>query len=140
MCPSTFLAVLACQRLPYKCTLLCSYVIISICSLDKVSSNENLQKDLLDYINFRLNNSPSIQSNVASTSGKLDGGSSSQFRFSQHLLGLSRGSFLFAKLTLDLLERGHLVAKSSGYKASASRLPRCRNFVVLLVGRVGEII
>ncbi|XP_021931745.1 protein TANC2 isoform X1 [Zootermopsis nevadensis] len=85
-------------------------------SLDKVSSNENLQKDLLDYINFRLNNSPSIQSNVASTSGKLDGGSSSQFRFSQHLLGLSRGSFLFAKLTLDLLERGHLVAKSSGYK------------------------
>jgi hypothetical protein len=59
---------------------------------------------------------------VASTSGKLDGGSSSQFRFSQHLLGLSRGSFLFAKLTLDLLERGHLVAKSSGYKACANRL------------------
>jgi hypothetical protein len=92
------------------------------CSLDKVSSNENLQKDLLDYINFRLSNSPSIQSNVASTSGKLDGGSSSQFRFSQHLLGLSRGSFLFAKLTLDLLERGHLVAKSSGYKACADKL------------------
>ncbi|XP_067012508.1 protein TANC2 isoform X2 [Anabrus simplex] len=85
-------------------------------SMDKMSSNENLQKDLLDYINFRLNNSPCIQSNVASTSGKLDGSSSSQFRFSQHLLGLCRGSFLFAKLTLDLLERGHLVVKSSGYK------------------------
>lgn len=87
-----------------------------------MSSNENLQKDLLDYINFRLNNSPSIQSNVASTSGKLDGGSSSQFRFSQHLLGLSHGSFLFTKLTLDLLERGHLVAKSSGYKVNVISL------------------
>ena len=83
-----------------------------------MTSSENLQKDLLDYINFRLSNSPSIQSNVASTSGKLDGSSSSQFRFSHHLLGLSKGSFLFAKLTLDLLERGHLVAKSSGYKVS----------------------
>ncbi|XP_049811721.1 protein TANC2 isoform X1 [Schistocerca nitens] len=89
-----------------------------VISLDKVDRNENLQKDLLDYINFRLSNSPSIQSNVASTSGKLDGGSvgGSQFRFAQHLLSLSRGSFLFAKLTLDLLERGHLVVKSSGYK------------------------
>ncbi|KAL0269173.1 UNVERIFIED_CONTAM: hypothetical protein PYX00_006985 [Menopon gallinae] len=86
-------------------------------SLDKLSSNENLQKDLLDYINFRLSNSPNIQNNVASVSGKLEGvASTSQFRFSQHLLGLSKGSFLFAKLTLDLLEKGHLVVKSSGYK------------------------
>lgn len=87
-------------------------------NLDKLTSNENLQKDLLDYINFRLANSPSIQSNVASTSGKLENAvpGSGQFRFSQHLLGLSKGSFLFAKLTLDLIERGHLVAKSSGYK------------------------
>lgn len=86
-------------------------------SLDSLSSNENLQKDLLDYINFRLQNSPSIQSNItSSTSGKLESGNVSQHKFSQHLLNLSKGSFLFAKLTLDLLERGHLVAKSSGYK------------------------
>nr|CAD7432744.1 unnamed protein product [Timema monikensis] len=55
--------------------------------------------------------SPCIQSNVASNPG---GGN--QFRFSQHLTGLAGGSFLFAKMTLDLLERGHLVVKSSGYK------------------------
>lgn len=88
-------------------------------SLDlHVGSSENLQKDMLDYINFRLHNSPSIQSNVtASTSGKLqESGNVSQHKFAQHLLNLSQGSFLFAKLTLDLLERGHLVAKSSGYK------------------------
>ncbi|KAJ8880923.1 hypothetical protein PR048_017396 [Dryococelus australis] len=80
-------------------------------SLDKVSSSEQLQKDMLDYINFRMNNSPSIQNNVASTTA-----ASNQFRFSQYLAGLAKGSFLFAKMTLDLLERGHLVVKSSGYK------------------------
>lgn len=86
-------------------------------SLDISSNNDNLQKDMLDYINFRLHNSPSIQTNVtSSTTGKLESGNVSQHKFSQHLLNLSHGSFLFSKLTLDLLERGHLVAKSSGYK------------------------
>ncbi|KAF7285187.1 hypothetical protein GWI33_011724 [Rhynchophorus ferrugineus] len=86
-------------------------------SLDSSSANENIQKDILGYINFRLQNSPSIQSNITlSTNGKLESGSVSQHKFSQHLLNLSQGSFLFAKLTLDLLERGQLVAKSSGYK------------------------
>lgn len=84
--------------------------------LDKIN-NDNVQKDMLDYINFRLQNSPSIQSNItSSTTGKLESGNIAQHKFSQHLLHLSQGSFLFAKLTLDLLERGHLVAKSSGYK------------------------
>ncbi|CAH1131521.1 unnamed protein product [Ceutorhynchus assimilis] len=86
-------------------------------SLDSSQSNENIQKDILGYINFRLQNSPSIQSNITlSNNGKLESGSVCQHKFSQHLLSLSQGSFLFAKLTLDLLERGQLVAKSSGYK------------------------
>ncbi|XP_015833767.1 protein TANC2 isoform X2 [Tribolium castaneum] len=86
-------------------------------SLDNSNSNENITKDILSYINFRLQNSPSIQSNItSSTSGKLESGGVSQHKFSQHLLNLSHGSFLFVKLTLDLIERGHLVAKSSGYK------------------------
>uniref|UniRef100_A0A1B6I3A2 RING-type domain-containing protein n=2 Tax=Homalodisca liturata TaxID=320908 RepID=A0A1B6I3A2_9HEMI len=79
-------------------------------SMDISSSNcENVQKDLLDYINFRVSNSPSIQSNVVP-------GSAGQFRLCQHLVGLAQGSFLFAKLTLDLIERGQLVAKSASYK------------------------
>ncbi|XP_018334493.1 protein TANC2 isoform X3 [Agrilus planipennis] len=86
-------------------------------SFDNVESSEHLQKDLLDYINFRLCNSPSIQNNVISTTAeKQESRNICQHKFSQHLLQLSRGSFLFAKLTLDLLERGHLVAKSSSYK------------------------
>nr|MBE5726867.1 rolling pebbles [Cucujiformia] len=79
--------------------------------------NDNIQKDMLNYINFRLQNSPSIQNNItASTSSKAESESVSLHKFSQHLLNLSQGSFLYTKLTLDLLERGHLVAKSSGYK------------------------
>nr|NVI77234.1 rolling pebbles [Cucujiformia] len=85
-------------------------------SLDS-NCNENIQKDMLSYINFRLQNSPSIQNNIiASTNGKIESESVSLHKFSQHLLNLSHGSFLYTKLTLDLLERGHLVAKSSGYK------------------------
>nr|NVI77250.1 rolling pebbles [Cucujiformia] len=86
-------------------------------SLDGSPGNENIQKDILSYISFRLQNSPSIQNNITlSINGKQESGSVSQHKFSQHLLNLSQGSFLFAKLTLDLLERGQLVAKSSGYK------------------------
>nr|NVI77175.1 rolling pebbles [Cucujiformia] len=85
-------------------------------SLD-TNFNDNIQKDMLNYINFRLQESPSIQNNiVSSTSGKLESESVALHKFSQHLLNLSQGSFLYTKLTLDLLERGHLVAKSSGYK------------------------
>lgn len=88
------------------------------------SLNENIQKDILGYINFRLQNSPSIQSNITVTSGKTESGSVSQHKFSQHLLNLSHGCFLFVKLTLDLLERGHLVAKSAGYKVLPVTLPQ----------------
>nr|NVI77183.1 rolling pebbles [Cucujiformia] len=85
-------------------------------SLD-TNSNEHINKDMLNYISFRLQNSPTIQNNIlASTNGKVESESISLHKFSQHLLNLSRGSFLYTKLTLDLLERGHLVAKSSGYK------------------------
>ncbi|XP_071055582.1 protein TANC2 isoform X2 [Onthophagus taurus] len=86
-------------------------------SLDNVANNENIQKDILDYINLRVNQSTSIQSNIAlSTTGRSESGNITQHKFSQYLLNLSHGSFLFCKLTLDLLDRGHLVAKSSGYK------------------------
>jgi len=64
---------------------------------------------MMDYIGFRVTNSASIQNNlIAGTTG--------QFKFCQHLQTSSCGSFLFAKLTLDLIERGHLVAKSQSFK------------------------
>lgn len=72
-------------------------------------NKENVMKDMIDYIGFRVTNSASIQNNlIAGTPG--------QFKFCQHLQTSSNGSFLFTKLTLDLIERGHLVAKSQSFK------------------------
>ncbi|XP_011644228.1 protein TANC2 isoform X3 [Pogonomyrmex barbatus] len=90
-------------------------------SLDKTTNDaigNSIAKDLSDYIGYRLAQSPSIQSNVAaSINGKTESScNANQARFSSHLLALARGSFLFAKLTLDLIESGHLVAKSASYK------------------------
>ncbi|XP_031847476.1 zinc-RING finger and ankyrin repeat domain-containing protein rolling pebbles isoform X1 [Nomia melanderi] len=90
-------------------------------SLDKVpndSTGNNVTRDLSDYIGYRLAQSPAIQTNVtASVNGKAESScSANQTRFASHLLALARGSFLFAKLTLDLIESGHLVAKSASYK------------------------
>ena len=39
-----------------------------------------------------------------------------QVKFCAHVQTLSRGCFLYCKLLLDLIERGHLVLKSSNYK------------------------
>lgn len=72
-------------------------------------NKDNVTKDMMDYISFRVTNSASIQNNlIAGTTGQL--------KFCQHLQTSSSGSFLFAKLTLDLIERGHLVAKSQSFK------------------------
>lgn len=81
-------------------------------SLDNWATNEALPKDMLDYITYRVNHSPSIQTNVGSTKES----SVAQYKFAQHLLGLTKGSYLFAKLTLDLIERRNLVVKSASYK------------------------
>ncbi|XP_020294791.1 protein TANC2 isoform X2 [Pseudomyrmex gracilis] len=90
-------------------------------SLDKTANDaigNSITKDLSDYIGYRLAHSPSIQANVtASVNSKAESScAANQTRFASHLLALAKGSFLFAKLTLDLIESGHLVAKSASYK------------------------
>lgn len=79
-------------------------------SLDTWVANDNLQKDMFDYIMFRINHSASIQKNI--NAGK----DSSQAKFVQHLMALAKGSMLFSKLSLDLIEKGYLVIKSNSYK------------------------
>ncbi|XP_052869330.1 protein TANC2 [Anopheles cruzii] len=85
-------------------------------SLDAWTTNESLQKDILEYVTFRINQSASIQHNVAGGRGAEIVNTSAHFKFAQHLLALTKGSFLYAKLTLDLIERGSLVIKSSSFK------------------------
>lgn len=92
-------------------------------SLDKTANDaigNSIAKDLSDYVGYRLAQSPSIQANVtASVNGKAESScSANQTRFASHLLALAKGSFLFAKLSLDLIESGHLVAKSASYKVN----------------------
>lgn len=83
-------------------------------SLDNWCTNESLQKDMSDYITFRINHSPNIQNNISSSAGKDN--SIGQHKFIQFLLGLTKGSFLYAKLVLDLIEKGHIVIKSTSFK------------------------
>ena len=70
---------------------------------------------MVDFIVTRMRHSVTIMTNITPISGgKMDG--SPQTRFTQYLTEKAHGSYLFAKLVLDLLERGHLVIKSTSFK------------------------
>ncbi|GFU76337.1 protein TANC2 [Trichonephila clavipes] len=95
-------------------------------SLDKVSTSENIQKDLCSYIMHRINTSSSIRANITVNNSKVEGSSTS--KFAAHLANLSKGCILYIRLTLDLIEKGHLVVKSSSYRV----LPVCLSEVYTL--------
>ncbi|RXG68833.1 Protein TANC2 [Armadillidium vulgare] len=100
-------------------------------SLDPDTTNtvaNPILRDLADFVTFRCAHSPTIQSNITVPQGKLDGGSCLH-RFTQHVIELSKGSMLFLKLLLDLVERGHLVMKSGSFKV----LPQNLNEIFLLL-------
>ena len=82
-------------------------------SLDKTDVDERLNKDMTDYILTRIGRSQAIQTNITPTSIKIEG--SPQVRITQFLVQVARGCFLYVKMTLDLIERGHLVIKSSSF-------------------------
>ncbi|XP_073774154.1 protein TANC2 isoform X4 [Danio rerio] len=82
-------------------------------SLDALEENDAIDHDLQGYILHRIHSSAEIQNNI-SLNGKMD--NSSFGKLSSHLKALSQGSFLYLKLTFDLIERGYLVLKSSNYK------------------------
>ena len=65
------------------------------------------------YINHRINTSADIRNNI-SMNGNME--LQTQVKFCAHVQTLSRGCFLYCKLLLDLIEKGHLVLKSSNYK------------------------
>ncbi|XP_041121157.1 protein TANC2-like isoform X2 [Polyodon spathula] len=82
-------------------------------SLDRLEENEGIDQDLQAYILHRIQSSPDIQNNI-SLNGKMD--NTTFGKLSAHLKTLSQGSFLYLKLTFDLIEKGYLVLKSSSYK------------------------
>lgn len=82
-------------------------------SLDALEENDAIDQDLQGYILHRINSSPEIQNNI-SLNGKMD--NTTFGKLSAHLKALSQGSYLYLKLTFDLIEKGYLVLKSSSYK------------------------
>uniref|UniRef100_A0AAR2M046 Orc1-like AAA ATPase domain-containing protein n=1 Tax=Pygocentrus nattereri TaxID=42514 RepID=A0AAR2M046_PYGNA len=84
-----------------------------IISLDDIHDNKAIVADLHSYLQHRMEHSTSILSNIA-INGKAEPAAVS--KLSSHLVARSQGSYLYLKLTLDLLEKGHLVIKSSSYK------------------------
>ncbi|XP_037111460.1 protein TANC2 isoform X1 [Syngnathus acus] len=83
-------------------------------SLDRMEENIAIDQDLQGYLMQRINSSPDIQSNVSLSNGRLDNMALS--KLVSHLKSLSKGSYLYLKLTLDLIEGGYLVLKSSSFK------------------------
>lgn len=81
-----------------------------------LDESDNVHKDLMEYFHTRIDAAPIIETNIKCSSGKQDGNHNSITKFAQYVLHLSQGSFLFLKLILDLLERSHIVVKSTNYK------------------------
>ncbi|XP_026180751.1 protein TANC2-like isoform X2 [Mastacembelus armatus] len=83
-------------------------------SLDKMEENNAIDQDLQAYLMQRIQSSSEIQNNVSLSNGRLD--NTALAKLISHLKNLSRGSYLYLKLTLDLIEGGYLVLKSSSFK------------------------
>uniref|UniRef100_A0A1A7WK83 Tetratricopeptide repeat, ankyrin repeat and coiled-coil containing 2 n=2 Tax=Iconisemion striatum TaxID=60296 RepID=A0A1A7WK83_9TELE len=83
-------------------------------SLDRVEENPAIDQDLQGYLMQRIHSSAEIQSNVSLSNGRLD--NMALTKLICHLKTLSRGSYLYLKLILDLIEGGYLVLKSSSFK------------------------
>lgn len=83
-------------------------------SLDRLEENSAIEQDLQGYLMQRIHSSADIQSNVSLSNGRLD--NMAVAKLISHLRSLSRGSYLYLKLTLDLIEGGYLVLKSSSFK------------------------
>lgn len=82
-------------------------------SSDNSNSSSTLMSPQASRRANLITESPSNHSNY-STINKLDSGF--QIKFTNYLSSLSQSSFLFAKLTLDLIEKGCLIIKSSNFK------------------------
>jgi len=72
-------------------------------------------RDVADYVAYRVAVTPSIQANVE-PANRLGEPVSSHVKLAAHVATLSAGSMLYARLVLDLIERGPLVLKGSGYR------------------------
>jgi len=90
--------------------------------------DERLNKDMTDYLMSRISRSLTIQTNITPIMIKQDA-NPPETRFTQFMVQASKGCFLYTKMILDLIERGHLVIKSS---SSFNVLPLTLSEIFLL--------
>ena len=82
-------------------------------SLDKEYKDGHIAQDILNYIRLRCRSSSLIRQNISMyLSSKVD---NLEVEFEDHLERISNGCFLYLKMTLDMIEKGHLVIKSSSF-------------------------
>ena len=86
--------------------------------------------DISEFVFKRISRSEVLLANITPPSGRPVGeGPQARLKsFQKYLADTAKGCFLFVKLTLDLIERGHLVLKSSSFNV----LPQSLSEVFLL--------
>ena len=93
-------------------------------------ADERPGQDISEFVFKRISRSETMLSNITPQSGRpvAEGPQARLKSFQKYLADSSKGCFLFVKLTLDLIERGHLVLKSSSFNV----LPQSLSEVFLL--------
>ena len=98
--------------------------------MDNCDTDDRPGQDISEFIFKRISGSETLLANVTPSSGRpADENPQTRLKsFQKYLAEVAKGCFLFVKLTLDLIERGHLVLKSSSFKV----LPQSLSEVFLL--------
>ena len=84
-------------------------------SLDPGSGDRRVEQDVTEYVRRRIQRSPAIQRNITPQACR-NMEDNPQVKFQQFLVQAAQGCFLYAKMVLDLLDRGSIVIKSSSFK------------------------
>lgn len=94
-------------------TQMMEYVKLTLPRFNLDGHSEAVQKDVYEYCSHRIRTNATIQNNI-----QVPGETafSVQTKFVQYLMNLAKGSYLFVKLSLDLIESGHLIIKSNTFK------------------------
>jgi len=90
-------------------------------SLDNSDVDERLNKDMCDYVTLRIQKSSLLRKNIMLSMNR-NTEENKHNKFQNYLVQCAKGNFLYVKLTMDLIERGHLVLKSSSYKVLPQNL------------------
>ena len=84
---------------------LCSFYlsILFFFSLDNYDVDERINKDMCDYITLRIHESTLLKKNIIQSISRYSD-DNPHTRFQKHLVGCAKGSFLYVKLIIELID------------------------------------